>query len=230
MNCKKTSLLIISLFFFAAAVLSQDTIRYFDQVFGLDQTLHNGIKYTYAPPPGTHGHQYLASQFFSTGSVTIKGKQYNDVNLNFDILNQELLLKYADNHNPFNVIQISKSWLDGFRIGEMNFELVEVKNQPVIYQVIGEGPVRFLFFWRKSLDLDGAIGSYFYAYSQPVRDSYIQMKGLIVPFNSRNSFLKIFDASKRPEIKAFLRKNKINVRKATDQEMMGLARFIGNME
>ena len=72
--------------------MSQDAAKELDRVFGPDQTLINGEKYDYCPPAGTKGSQYLATPEYLPGSVTLKGKCYRGLTLNYDIYNQQILL------------------------------------------------------------------------------------------------------------------------------------------
>jgi len=213
----------------AGTLSSQDTAAVLDRVYGLDQTLCNGKKYLYAPPPGTRGHQYLLTSFYTPGSVTIKGKCYQDVMLNYDILNQQLLLQYANDVNPFNVIEVSKAWLSGFSLGRLNFELLIFGKDTCFYQVLGAGQVKILYFWRKILNLDLVIGSYVFNFTPAIKDSYILKDGKLRPFRNKRTLVAIFDPARRQEIKSYIRKHKIKVKKATDETMAELITFIGNL-
>jgi len=210
-------------------LISQEAVKGLDQVYGIDQTLCNGKKYTYMPPPGTTRHQYLKSPFFTVGCVTLKGKIFQDITLNYDIFNQQLLLQYANDDGPLNILEVSKAWLKGFSLDNRNFELLNLDQEPRFYQVLGEGTVRILYFWRKSLNLNNAIGTYNFVFSNDIRDSYVLMNEQLKPFNSNRSLTKIFEEGKRPEIKSYLRKNRVKVKKASDQVMTEMITFIGKL-
>lgn len=201
-----------------------------DRVYGLDQTLCNGKKYNYAPPPGSKGNQFLLSPVYAAGSVTLKGKCYQDAILNYDILNQQLLLQYADEKGALNIIEVSKAWLKGFRLGNMNFELFGPEKNPGYYQVLGEGSLRIFYFWRKTLNLNDVINSTNFVFSSALRDSYVLMNGQLKPFRTKRSLIKLFETEHRPEIKNYLRKNKIKVRKTSDKAMAEMIIFIGNIK
>jgi hypothetical protein len=224
------SLLIIYLFFSSGTLNSQEAIKGLDRVYGLDQTLYNGKKYNYCPPAGARGNQNLFSPDYIDGSVTINGKCYQDINLNYDLFNQQLLLKYADKQGAGNIIEVSKAWLLGFRLGMMNFEFLNLEKEPRFFQVLGEGPVRILYYWRKNLDVDGTVGSYHLTFTRAARDSYVLMDGQLKPFRTKRSLVGLFSPGYRPEIKSYLRKNKVNLRKASDQVMAELITFIGNLK
>ncbi len=136
------SLLLIILFSISGTLISQNAVKVLDRVYGLDQTLYNGKKYNYSVPSSTKGHQYLISPDYIAGSVTLRGKCYQDINLNYDIFNQQLLLQYEDEKGVLNIIEVSKAWLKSFRRGNLNFEFLSLEKEPRFYQVLGEGQVR----------------------------------------------------------------------------------------
>lgn len=210
--------------------MSQDGAMDLDHVYGLDQTLINGKKYTFIPPPGTKGDQFLISPVYMAGSVSLRGKCYEDQSLNYDIYNQQLLLQYANDNFPRNTIEVSAAWLQGFTLGHMKFELLHLEQEPHFYQVLGEGAVRILYYWRKNMDVEGAIGSVRLTFTRTVRDSFVHMEGQLKPFKTKRRLIRLFDPGHRSEIKNYLRKNKIKVKKASDHPMAELITFIGNLK
>jgi hypothetical protein len=210
--------------------MSQDSVKVLDRVYGLDQTLCNGKKYIYKPPPGSRGHQYFLSPAYSTGSVTLKGKCYQDISLNYDLLNQQLLLHYTDETGAMNILEVSKAWLKSFSLGDKNFEFLNLEQEPRFFQTLGEGTARILYYWRKTLNVEGSIGSFYLTFSAPERNSYVLMGGQLKPFSTKRSLIKLFDPGHRSEIKSYLRKNKVKVKKASDQVMAKMITFIGNLK
>jgi len=201
-------ILLFSVFFsFSGTLISQEAVAIFDRLYGLDQTLYNGKKYSYFLPPGTNGHQYLFSPDYVAGSVTIKGKCYQDITLNYDIFNQQLLLQYEDETGALSIIEMSKAWLESFTLGNMNFEFLNLEQNPRLFQVLGEGPVRILYYWRKNLNLDIAVGSSDFFFTNAVRDSYILLDEQLKPIRTKRSLIGLFDPGQRQEIKSYLRKN-----------------------
>jgi len=230
MRSIRSSFLIIILISFSGNLICQDVVAVLDRIYGPDQTLFNGKKYTYYPPPGTERHQYLFSPDFVEGSVTIKGKNYNDVTLNYDIFNQQLLLQFPDKNGPRNRIEVSKARLESFRLGNMNFEYLKLEKEPRFFQVLGQSPVQILYYWRKNLDVNGIIGSYHLTFTRAVRDSFILKDGQLKPFNTKRKLITLFDPGIRPEIKSYLRKNKVNVKKASDRVIEEMLVFIANLK
>ena len=162
--------------------------------------------------------------------MTLKGKCYQDINLNYDIFNQQLLLKFEDETGVLNIIEVSKAWLTSFRRGNLNFEFLNLEQEPRFYQVLGEGPVRILYYWRKNLNLNDAVGSSNFIFTHAIRDSYVLMDGQLKPFRTNRSLIRLFDPGHRPEIKSYLRKNKIKVKETSDQAMAEMITFISNLK
>ena len=81
---------ILILFLLSFRVPAQFTISNREYEFEMDAKLINGKKYSYFPGDNIQGHQFLDSEKFSLGTVTIQGKTYSGVSLNLDIYNQQL--------------------------------------------------------------------------------------------------------------------------------------------
>lgn len=223
------SILLFVLISFSGTLLSQEAINVFDRVYGPDQALCNGRKYDYFLPAGTRGDQYLLSPGYITGSLTIGKKCYKNISLNFDIFNQQVLLKYEDDRGGVNILEVSKGWVKAFSLGDKNFEFLTIGQQSRYFQVLGEGAVRILYYWRKSLSLDVTMGSSDYCFSPAVRDSYVYLDGQLKPYGSKRSLVRLFDKEHRAAIKSYLRKNRIHIKKASDQAIADMIMFIGNI-
>jgi hypothetical protein len=208
---------------------AQDAGQEADRVYGLDQTLCNGKKYSYKAPAGTKGNPYFLSPIFLDGTVTLRGNCYREVFLNYDIYNQLLLLRYKDETGSATTIEVSKAWLTSFSLGEKHFEYLDLEKQPRFFQVMGSGPLRILYHWRKTLDVDVAIGTNYLLFSGAIRDPYVLMDGQLKPFNTKRSLIRLFDPSLKPEIKTYIRKNKVRMKKASDREMEALIMHIGKL-
>jgi len=208
----------------------QDAASTFDKSYGLDQTLYNGKKYSYFLPEGTQGNQYLLSPQYIRGSVTIKGRCYEGTDLNYDIFNQQLLLQYKDLSGAVRVIEVSKAWLEGFRMGDRQFDYADLGEGPRFYQTLGDRPVKILYLWRKDLSQDATVGSSSYFFSSAVRESCLWKDGKLQPFRNNQGLVRLFEKARWPEIKSYLRKNRIKVRKASDHTVATMINLIGNPE
>ena len=215
---------------FSGKLTSQDTADSYDKVYGLDQTLCNGTKYNYFPGSGMKGDQYLVSPFYMPGTVMIRGKVYRNLSLNYDLYHQQLLLKYSNEMGALNIIEVSKAWLEGFKLGEMNFTCLQGKTEPQFYQELGEGPFRIFYQWSKTIKLNTSIiGNSEFSFTPAERKGFVFMNGQLKPYGTKRSFLDLFDPLKRTEIKGYMRRNKINLRKSPDRVIEEMIIYIGKI-
>jgi hypothetical protein len=224
---------IVFLFFFVFTVpeiVAQQSGNSIDEFYGSDPLLYNGKFYTFRPPLDTRGHQYFKDLKFETGSVKIRGITYSDLLLNYDIYNQQLILKYKFSSGAINLIIISDAWLEKFGFGEYNFEIVSTPGNPKqIFQVLGTGAYRILYSWNINLHLDNTYGAKNFAFTGIKREMNIFTGNQILKYSNNKSFYTLFDPEKRTSVKEYLRKNKINVKKATDQTMAELIDFCNTL-
>jgi hypothetical protein len=220
---------LLLIFFLSGRLMSQDVAAGYDRVYGLDPVLYNGKKYSYFLPPGTGGNQFIFSPDFFTGDVTIKGELFKAVTLNYDIYNQQLLLKYVDETGAFDIIIISNAWLEGFHLGDMEFKYLSLADGPRYYQVIGNGHFRILYYRRKDLKLDVSYGGSHHTFTPPVKSQYVLIEGRLQPFSNKRSLIAIFDPGLKPQIKNYFHINKIKLKKASDKTMTELINYIGNL-
>jgi hypothetical protein len=207
-------------------VMAQDNTQGLDKVYGLDPSLYNGEIYSYFVESSTQGHQFLVSPEFKKGSVTIKGVTYENIQLNYDIFNQLILLNSQEAVYSNIIISLSKAWLERFTIGQDSFEVVNNQNtSPKIYQVIGNGTARELIFWTKEQKIDYYMGSTYYVFSKPKKEMYIQLGSLITRFRNNKTFISGFDKSSQSVISKYMHQHKVNVKKAKADSMRALITF-----
>ncbi|MCK9400115.1 MAG: hypothetical protein M0Q51_09010 [Bacteroidales bacterium] len=223
------SLLVIILFSFSVNLISQDAASDMDRVYGLDPLLHNGKKYAYFLPPGTGGNQFLLSPDYLIGDVTIKGEYFEGIALNYDIYNQQLLFQYINETGTFNIIEISKAWLESFRLGNLEFQNLSFKNNQRFYQILGDGPLFILYYWRKDLKLDATYGAKNFTFTLPLKSKYVLIGDQLHPFRNKRSLISLFDPGLVPEIKNYMHENNIRIKNASDKTMTELINYIGNL-
>jgi hypothetical protein len=195
-------------------------------VYGLDPSLYNGRHYTFFPPLNTGGNQYFSSVKFETGSATIRNVTYNKLALNYDIYNQQLILEYNNNLGATSLIIISDAWLESFSFKGLDFEIISSQDTlKRIYQVLGVGPNRILYYWKKTLNLESFQGSKNHNFSSARKEMNVYTGNQILRYWNNKIFCSLFSSDKRFAIKDYLRKNHINVKKATDQTMTELILF-----
>jgi hypothetical protein len=223
------SLLIILLFSFSGNLISQDAAMEMDRVYGLDPLLYNGKIYTYFLPAGTGGNQFLYSAEFIKGDVVIKGVRFLDILLNYDIFNQQLLLQYTGETGAINIIEISKAWLESFRLGKSEFRYLSFEKSPRIYQVLGDGPLFILYAWRKDLKLDVTNGAHNFIFTPAVKNKYVLIGDNLLTFRGKRSLVSVIGPEYKTEIRNYIHVHRIKMKHASDETMTELINYIGNL-
>ncbi|HLN56292.1 MAG TPA: carboxypeptidase-like regulatory domain-containing protein [Bacteroidales bacterium] len=194
--------------------LSAQTIRA-QNISENDPVLYNGKIYTFHLHPETRGHQYLDNQQFSKGWLKIRDLLYDGLNINYDVFNQQVILKYLNSGNVSRQIIISDAWLKAFGYGGMNFELAGPDRK--IFQTLGNRPCRIFIHWTKSLDLSREYGARNYVFSKPKKEMFLALNDTLLPFSGNKGFISAFRSvagdSSGDLLRTYLKKNRLNIRK-----------------
>ncbi|KPL14322.1 MAG: hypothetical protein AMS26_11105 [Bacteroides sp. SM23_62] len=200
-------------------------------IYGLEPLLHNGRKYSFILSHETIGHPFLHTQNYESGYVLIRNEKFEDQLLNYDIYNQELILKYKDIHGANDLIKLSKAWLRGFNLHDNEFVLMETGNgQKEFFQVIGYDSLKVLYQWQKKMSLTKEVGRSNYHFSEPVKTMYLFRDEAFYKFRNNKSFLAYFEPGQRDSVKKYLTQNKIRVKRASDQKMLNLITFCSRIK
>jgi hypothetical protein len=201
-----------------------------DDAYGMDPLLFNGKLYRYYVAPGTLGTQFLNGTNPVEGSVQIRGITYDKRLLKYDIYNQQLVLQYFAPNGGVNQIVVSDAWLEAFSLGEADFRVLHSQDSlRRIYQVIGIGPLRIMYYWSKQFALDILVGAVNHRFSLPEKTTFLWMDNEFKEYSGKRSFVSLFEKDKQPELKKFLRRNRISVRKSTDAEILELINFCNTL-
>jgi hypothetical protein len=195
-----------------------------------DPVLINGRLYVFHPPYGTGGDQFFSGREFSDGTVMVRGLAYSGLKLNYDIYNQQVILKYDSNKGAVNQIIMSDGWLESFTLGGLAFQLINTgTGKKEIYQVIGDDNIRVLYSWRKKLELSQMHGATNHVFSRQIKTMYLYLNDRMYHYSNNKSFLLLFDQGRRAEIRYYMRRNRVNVRKADDSSIAALLSFCNSL-
>lgn len=117
--------------------------------------LFNGVEYEPHPVIFTDGHPFYQLPSLQKGSVTYNGDTYEDVDIMYDLVRDELIIGH---YNGFSRIQLIKEKVDSFRMGELRFVHVRQSSglsglSPGFYQLLHNGKVKLLQRNRKTLQV-----------------------------------------------------------------------------
>ncbi len=217
-------------FVFPAISVAQPSGKRGTDVFGLDPLLYNGRYYSYFPAAGTIGTPYLENSDFVEGTVTVRGVQFAGLSLNYDVYNQQLVLKYKDAIGAVSLIIISDAWLEGFSLGDMVFRVLQTSDTSKrIFRVTGSGPYYIMEYNSKTIALDNQMSARNYRFSNIKTARYLQTEAGLNPFTGNKSYLSLFIAEKQMLIRRYLRENRVRLRKCNDRELLGLINFCNKL-
>jgi len=195
----------------------------------LDDRLYNGKFYNYFPPKNVKGNQFLFSSDFMLSSVYLGDRKYNNLNINIDVLNQEILLKFETNEGAKRVISMSLAYLDSFIINNKVFVVNQIDSvNQRIEQEIKYNNYKFYINYYKKLELQSALNEINYYFSEVNRRITFIHKGERVEISNNKKFYKLFGKEKGLMIKHYFKNGKFKLKKMTDKELFGLLMFINN--
>lgn len=224
--------IILSIFLLAAVsvVDAQQSSNSKDEIYGSDPLLYNGRFYTFFPPLNTGGSQFFTDSQFEIGSVTLRGVTYTDLLLNYDIYNQQLILRHKNITGGTNLIIVSDAWLEKFDFKGKKFEVISIQDTVKrIFQVLGSGPNLLMYQWNKGLLLGNFNGDKKHVFSDAKKEMNMFNGVKILKFRNNKSFYFLFDPEKRIAVKEYLHDHKINVKKASDPIMTELIYFCNSL-
>jgi len=230
MHYKTSFILAFILLFCTLLSFSQVIKESHDPVYGFDPLLYNGRVYQFYVAPGTGGTQYLFDKFDTLGSLTLRGVTYNNLTLNYDIYNQLIILKYKNTVGSYSLIEISQAWLEKSSMSGCNFENVtNVSSGKSIYQVIGNGADKIMYYRNKELLIDNLGGSMNHYFSDTRKQMFVLTNNQLKPFKKRKDFIKAFSPSRQALIKTYIRKHNINLKTASDFNMTDLINYCNTL-
>ena len=197
--------------------------------YGSDADLVNGEKYFY-PYTRAEGTPFLypVQQLASLG---IKGKEFKDQKVKYDIYNQQLVLEYTDSYGSFNNLVLRTEWVEYVDFGGMFFKKMKGPEGGDAYlQVIYEGRISCYYAWSKlyQLSLNSGVQSYYF--TEPSRESYLYWDGVFRSYRNNRTFLKAFEKTERKRIKQHMKKNRLKVKQASNIQMAGLIEYCESIE
>jgi hypothetical protein len=192
--------------------------------YGPDQHLINGIEYVNLHLHSS-GHKFLDEDKFYVGRLVIDKKVYRDIFLKYDIYNQQVLLLIGSLSGGHKQIIVNTLRIDEF---EINGRIFRKYTFPGIgtrfYQYIGNDEMACLYHFKKE-EIFRPIDRYtFSEFTDMKKKSYIYWKSELHEFKGTHSFARTFP-DHQPEIKAFIRQNKLKIRKLNDQQMYRLISY-----
>ena len=202
-----------------------------EKEYGIDQELVNGPLFG-IENQNINGLPYLFNYYTNQGNVIYRGRQYSNLNLRYDIYNQQVLLIYLFDNVEYE-LHLIKEFITEFKIENRKFinDAFGADEDAKFYQVIGKDfPIRILYFWQKGLSNVYVNNPDIKMFSPEQKETFILFNNKLLSFNGNSSFTRQFSSKSKAPIKKYLRKNRTKVKQANDYEMELLIEFINTFD
>ncbi len=208
----------------------EDSLSWYIQMkYGLDQELYKGIQY-YKRYMQYKGDPCFPDDHYYTGSVTLKGITYSDLQLKYDCYSQHLILGYTDFRKQYNELIINSIHIDSFSLGNYHFRNTALSDPRVLfYQVLESGPVTCFVHWNREIHTTHNDLRYPYEYTGPIGAYYIAYRDRIYSVTNRKNFVLIFPEPLQQEIKRYFRRHRLRFRDVGPDEIQDLLNFVSSL-
>ena len=202
----KNKALLFLLFFSTILTYSQTTdeekalYKWFDDKVGQENTgILDGIAYRELYKTKNGDHQFYAFSSFQKGNITYNGQYYFDVEMKYDIHNDEIIVKIPT-QTVTHIIQLIKENVNEFSINNSKFILL----QDGFYEVLSKTKTLSLYKKHKKTSTKYYSGRFIFYHFNKSKDEYLMYLNNEYQeiTKSKNSFIKVLPEYKN-EINLF---------------------------
>ncbi len=194
---------------------------------GLDNRLYNGRYYTYFPSSSVGGNQFLKNKEYPKGNVWKMGVEFDNVLLNYDVYNQNIVLKFNDTEGAEKLIAISMANLDSFLLDKKLFVINRtITDDYYIFNKVEYKQCRFLIHYSKELVLKTKLNDIQYEFTKRISTMHYSDGKKYYLVNNNRGLLRVINQDKKKEVKAFLKSKKYKLQKMSEPELLELLIFI----
>lgn len=205
----------------------ENLLAYSSEIYGTNDVLVNGWKY-FPEHYNASGNPYFMDEEWMTGQVSIQGKTFENVELLYDVVNDELILRQKLNNGSLVFVMLNKDFISSFTLTDHHFVNSKELGSPALksgfYEMVYDGELRFLIRYDKTFVNQYTAQSPHGSFSNQRAANYILHNGRVTRISSKRSLLNYFSAHKK-QIRSFLRENRINYKKASTDELHQLMTY-----
>lgn len=181
----------------------------------------DGRRNTFLYPAATGNPWFMMTGQVNSVLETTKGT-YHDLLLNYDILNDQLVLTFRDT-SGMESIMINKNIIHGFSLFGARFINADTVLLPEagFYEEVYNNDIKFYIKHKKTLVRQSGPKQYEYLYRT---FKYLIRNNTFFVISNNRSFLKAL-GDKKSSIKSFLKENQILVRSASNDEIISVLKY-----
>ncbi len=176
------------------------------------------------------GDQFLFSGDFLKGTVTVNGKTYYNMNVKYDIYNDEILITT----DRGIILQLNKEMTDEFAFEFNNREFVFRKMEPdVTTPLTGyvnnlvDGNLSLLVKYKKEID-PLSVENKYDSFGQSHR-VYVRKDGKIYPINFRKDFFNVLSDNKQ-QIRDFIKRERVRMTRKNPESYIPVTVFYNSLQ
>lgn len=171
------------------------------------------------------GNQFLFSDSFLPGTITINGRTFSGCSIKYDICNDELLTKAGQNI----IIRVNKDMVESFTLDYLlkSYRFVKLEKDSLndlngYINLLYQGNISLYVRYRKTIQLLAVDNKYDqFEQSQKI---YLKKDGKIYPISNQNEVIALYSGSKQ-QIRNFIKINKLIISKKSPESFVPLIEY-----
>ncbi|RLD41956.1 MAG: hypothetical protein DRI86_12480 [Bacteroidetes bacterium] len=196
---------------------------------GLDNSLYNGKYYTYFVSKDIKGDQFIKTKVFTHGKIWKNEVEFDSILLNYDVYNQDLILKFNSREGALKLIAISMANLDSFLLDNKLFIINRtITDDYYIFNKVEYKHQKFLIHYSKELVLKTKLNDIQYEFNKLISTMHYSDGKKYYLVNNNHGLLRVINQDKKKEVKAFLKSKKYKLQKMSEPELLELLILINN--
>ena len=198
---------------------------------GLDNDLCNGKYYSHYYSKSVDGNQFLVNTDFTYATVWKKNSVFDSVLLNYDVLNNEVVIESKTKLGAIKIISLSLFELDSFMLNDRVF-VVDIDNSSnrIIYQKIYYNQLEIRKYISKELLLLTKLDNVKHSFSGIKRDVYFYDSVALFKVSTKRQFVKAIDKNRKKDIKKYFKGKSYKYSNMSDLEYLELLIFINTLK
>jgi len=223
-NCTHIILIFLSIVFFEFSLIGQTPNN---GSIELDNRIYNGKYYNYFLPKSVYGNQFLSKKENSIGIVWKKGVEFDGLLLNYDVLNQQVLLEFTTNEGAMKLISLSMVDVDSFYFENKKFVIdTNISKLGNIYQCIYYKGIKLYFYYSKILTLQSKLNDIEYHFNKLSKDIFFYENGNYYKVKKNSKFIKKLNPSIAGNVKRYMKSKKYKLKKMDDEQYLDILVYI----
>ncbi len=211
---------------------TEGIINFTEYALGKDFRLVNGRIYS-QPNMKAKGHPYFKDIHWMSGSVTVNGKTFSGLQLNYDIFMDQIIYLDEGLDDNKRMILLNKNQVSGFIIEGHPFIKLDPSDSNNIsesqyFEFLYKGGISLFKKWSKEFESNATQEHPNGLFLDPKTIRYLMKNNNLYKVPDRNALLKVCE-NRKEELKKYMRKNRIYVRNAPDQKLIELIKYYNSL-